>query len=65
MSYTGFTEAPSSQEVFVGQEAMFRCHHSTAYFIAWVVNGSALGLISSPDIMPGINNLIEMMMVLW
>ena len=33
---------PSSQVVFVGEEAVFRCHHSTSRLIDWRVNRTLL-----------------------
>ena len=49
----GFIEVPSSQEVFIGEVAEFRCRHPTADIIAWRVNGSSVRQNSSPDITPG------------
>ena len=46
-----FDEAPVSQEVPVGSEAVFRCRHSTADVIRWRVNGTLVSFSSSP---PGI-----------
>ena len=48
-----FTEVPASQQVFVGEAAVFRCRHPTAVAIAWRVNGSTVGQIPPPDIIPG------------
>ena len=50
--FVGFTEVPTSQMVFVGVEAEFRCRHPTADVIAWRVNGTSLGQNPPPDILP-------------
>ena len=49
-----FNEAPVSVEVPVGSEAVFRCQHSTANNIDWIVNGSFVGRSPPPDITLGI-----------
>ena len=51
--HVGFTEVPTSQVVFVGEESVFRCRHLTANLIDWRVNGSLVGQNPPPDITPG------------
>ena len=51
----GFSEVPTSQVVFIGEETVFRCHHSTADVIAWRVNGSSVGRNPPTDITPSTN----------
>lgn len=51
--YVGFTEVPSSQVVYIGEEAVFRCRHPNAYVVGWNVNGSGIGQTPSLDITPG------------
>ena len=51
-SALAFTEVPSSQVVHIGEEAVFRCHHSTTRLIDWIVNGTLLDHPPPPDIIP-------------
>ena len=38
----------------VGQQAVFRCHNSTATIVAWRLNGSAVSQSNPPpDVTPG------------
>lgn len=47
-----FTEAPVSQDVPIGSEAVFRCRHPTADTIRWRVDDAFLGRNPPPDITP-------------
>ena len=49
--FSAFVEAPVSQEVAIGAEAVFRCQHPAAdIIIRWRVNGSLVGRNPPPDI---------------
>ena len=56
--------------VFVGQQAVFRCHHSTARFIDWNINGSLLPFpVPPPGIFPsttrdGDGTLVDILTIL-
>ena len=52
--HVDFAEYPSNITLPFGSEiqAVFRCRHSTADTIGWIVNGSSVGQNPSPDIIP-------------
>ena len=47
--HLAFIEAPTSQNVLIGQDAAFRCQHSTADTIRWRINGSLVSRSNIPD----------------
>ena len=42
-SESNFLEEPSSINVALGDEAVFRCRHAAAEIIGWDINGTSLG----------------------
>ena len=56
---------PVTQNVSIGQQALYRCHHETADVIRWRVNGTLLSNSMTPiGITPGTlratnNNLVQ------
>ena len=47
-----FVAVPTSQEVAVDREAVFRCRHSTADTIRWRLDGMLIGGSPPPDVTP-------------
>ena len=49
MCHLAFIEMPTSQSVSIGQDAEFRCQHSSADTIRWRVNSSLVSRSNAPD----------------
>ena len=45
---SNFSESPTSQEVNIGEIAIFRCRHENADFLRWMINGTLLSRSMRP-----------------